>query len=134
MNRRNPDTVHPPLGGYSHTIRVAAGSDLIFVAGQVGVDPEGRAMDGARAQTRQALANLGACLEAEGLGFRDIVRLTVYLTNAGDIADMRAERQAAFGSTDLPTSTLLIVNALAQPDLLVEIDAIAAAGGASAGG
>lgn len=126
MQRNNPETIHPPLGGYVHTIRVPAGSDLLFIAGQVGADRQGRVPAGARAQTRQVFANLGACLEAEGLSFRDIVRLTVYLTDAAFIADMRAERQAALGGLEPPTSTLLIVSGLANPDYLVEIDAIAA--------
>ena len=131
MRRTNPEAVHPPLGGYSHAILVPAGSDMLFVAGQIGVDREGRVAEGAGAQTRQALANLRACLEAEGMSTRDIVRLTVYLTDAQHIADMRAERRAVFGSTELPTSTLLIVRALADPEYLVEIDAIAARKGAA---
>jgi 2-iminobutanoate/2-iminopropanoate deaminase len=79
-----------------------------------------------RAQTRQALANLEACLAAHGLTVRDVVRLTVYLTDRAYIADMREERRAVFGSSELPTSTLLIVSGLATPELLVEIDAVAA--------
>ena len=126
MRRKNPETVHPPLGGYSHTMRVPAGSELLFIAGQVGADRDGNVPQGAGPQTRQALANLSACLEAEGLSTRDIVRLTVYLTDARYIEDMRVERQAVFGTTELPTSTLLIVSGLAHPDDLVEIDAIAA--------
>jgi 2-iminobutanoate/2-iminopropanoate deaminase len=103
---------------------------MLFVAGQVGVDRAGRVAEGGSAQTRQALANLSACLEAEGISTRDIVRLAVYLTDARHIADMRAERRAVFGSTDLPISTLLIVRALADPAHLVEIDATAARKGA----
>ncbi len=126
MRRNNPDTVHPPLGGYSHTVRVPADSDLLFLAGQVGVDGDGNVMSGAREQTRQALDNIAACLAAEGMTFADIVRLTVYLTDSKDIGEMREARQAVFDATQLPTSTLLIVNGLAQPDLLVEIDVVAA--------
>ena len=126
IDRLNPPDVHAPLGGYVHTIKVPAGSELVFVAGQVGADEAGAVREGARAQTRQALANLGACLAAHGLGFADVIRLTVYLTDAAFIPEMREERRAAFGTEDLPTSTLLIVSGLAMPDLLVEIDAVAA--------
>lgn len=131
MLRSNPRTVHPPLGGYSHTIRVTAGTDLVFLAGQVGADQGGSVVHGVRAQIRQAFANLRACLEAEGLSLKNIARLTVYLTDARYIEDMRIERQAAFGPEDLPTSTLLIVSGLARPDCLVEIDAIATVFGQS---
>jgi 2-iminobutanoate/2-iminopropanoate deaminase len=126
IERLDPSNVHAPLGGYCHMIKVPAGSELVFVAGQVGVDREGGVGEGVRAQTRQALANLEACLAAHGLTVRDVVRLTVYLTDRAYIADMREERRAVFGSSELPTSTLLIVSGLATPELLVEIDAVAA--------
>jgi 2-iminobutanoate/2-iminopropanoate deaminase len=126
IERVNPRDVHAPLGGYVHTIKVPAGSELVFVAGQVGADEAGVVKEGVRAQTRQTLVNLGACLSAHGLTFADVVRLTVYLTDAAFIAEMRDERRAAFGATELPTSTLLIVSGLAMPELLVEIDAVAA--------
>lgn len=126
MQRTNPASVHPPRGLYSHSIRVPAGADLVFISGQVGVDETGTVMQGARQQARQVLTNLGRCLEAEGMTFSDIVRLTVYLTNEADIPAIREERLAFLGDKELPTATLLVVKGLAQPELLVEIDAIAA--------
>jgi enamine deaminase RidA (YjgF/YER057c/UK114 family) len=127
--RTNPATVHHPLGGYSHAVRVPAPADLLFISGQVGVDPEGQTLQGVRNQTRQALANLTACLEADGMSIEDVVRLTVYLIDPRHISDMIAERRAVFGYHQHPTSTLLIVSGLAQSDLLVEIDAVAASRG-----
>lgn len=124
--RVNPSTVHAPLGGYAHTVRVPAGSDLVFVAGQVGAGRDGAIGQGVRAQTRQALKNLKACLAAQGLTTGDVVRLTVYLTDRAHIPAMRDERRAVFETSSLPTSTLLIVSGLASPELLVEIDAVAA--------
>jgi enamine deaminase RidA (YjgF/YER057c/UK114 family) len=126
IERINPSEVHAPLGGYCHTIKVPAWSELVFVAGQVGTDCEGNIKEGARAQTRQALANLVASLAAHGLTVGEIVRLTVYLTDRAHVPEMREERRAVFGASTLPTSTLLIVSGLAMPELLVEIDAVAA--------
>ena len=126
IERLNPSDVHAPLGGYCHTIKVPAESELVFVAGQVGADREGAIVEGVRAQTRQALANLVACLSAHGLTVVDVVRLTVYLTDRAQIPAMREERRAVFGTNKLPSSTLLIVTGLALPGLLVEIDAVAA--------
>ncbi|MBN9205970.1 RidA family protein [Methylibium petroleiphilum] len=114
------------MGGYSHVLRVPANAELVFIAGQVGADRDGRVLDGAAAQARQALANLKACLENEGMSARDVVRLTVYVTDARYTEDMQRERQSVFGCTELPTSTFLIVLGLAEPELLLEIDAIAA--------
>jgi enamine deaminase RidA (YjgF/YER057c/UK114 family) len=59
----------------------------------------------------------------------DVVRLTVYLTDSRHISDMIAERRSVFDGHQHPTSTLLIVSGLAQPNLLVEIDAVAASRG-----
>jgi enamine deaminase RidA (YjgF/YER057c/UK114 family) len=126
IERFNPSDVHAPLGGYCHTIKVPAGSELVFVAGQVGADRDGITREGARAQMRQALANLVACLAAHGLTVGDVVRLTVFLTDQAHIPEMREERRAVFGTSMLPTSILLIVSGLAMPELLVEIDAVAA--------
>lgn len=125
MKRINPADVHPPLGGYSHMISVPPGAGLLFLSGQVGVDRQGRVMEGVRGQTRQALANLVSCLEAAGMSVANVAKLTVYLTDAAGIPEMRDERRAVFGDADFPASTLVIVSGLAQPDLLVEVEAIA---------
>src|SRR5690606_23149431 len=65
IERLDPTRVHAPLGGYCHTIKAPSGSELGFVDGQVGTDREGLFADGARAQTRQALANVATCLFAQ---------------------------------------------------------------------
>lgn len=132
MHRHNPAAIHAPLGGYSHSIRVPAGTELLFLSGQVGIDRDGNVAEGMAAQTRQTLANLVACLTAEGLTVRDLVKLTILLTDAGAIDEMRRERNAVLGTAALPTSTLMVVSALARPDLLVEIEAIAARSSAPA--
>lgn len=112
IERCNPSDLHAPLGGYCHTIKVPAGSELVFVAGQVGADREGVIKEGVRAQTQQALANLVACLAAHELTIGDVVRLTVYLTDRAHILEMREERR--------------FVSGLAMPELLLEINAVAA--------
>ncbi len=126
LERLDPTNVHTPLGGYCHTVKVPAGAELVYVTGQVGADPDGAITEDARTQTRQALANLTACLTAHGLTTDDVVRLTVYLTDREHIRAMSDERRAVFRTSALPTSTLLIVSGLAIPGLLVEIDAVAA--------
>ncbi|MCT9000610.1 RidA family protein [Chelativorans intermedius] len=106
IERCNPSDVHAPLGGYCHTIKVPAGSELVFVAGQVSADRKGVTKEGVRAQTQQALANLVACLAAHELTIRNVVRLTVYLTDRAHIPEMREERRFVFGTSTLPTTTL----------------------------
>lgn len=122
----NPETVHPPLGAYSHTAKVPAGAEWLALAGQVGKDGEGRLAEGFRAQSEQAFRNIVACLEAHGMGPEHIVKQVVYLTDPRGIEDYRAARREVLGDDVLPPSTLLIIDGLAQPGMLVEIEAWAA--------
>lgn len=126
MTTTNPDTVHAPLGAYSHTARVPPGAEWLVIAGQVGKDPSGKLAEGFRAQTVQAFRNILACLEAHGFGPGHIVKQTVYLTDPRGIEDYRAARREVLGDDILPPSTLLIIDGLAAPEMLVEIEALAA--------
>lgn len=117
-----------PLGMYSHGM-LAAGGELLVVAGQVGTDREGRAGDDVIAQTKQAFANVGAVLDAGGCRWRDVVRLQTFLTSADDIAGFMKARQELFPryfpDGAYPPNTLLIVSRLVRPELRVEIEAMA---------
>ena len=70
----NPDALGKPLGQYSHITRVKA-SEFLFIAGQVGVDKDGKLTGdgGFNAQCTQMFANLGAALESQGAGLANIV-------------------------------------------------------------
>jgi enamine deaminase RidA (YjgF/YER057c/UK114 family) len=118
-----------PLGMYSHGM-AAPGGELVIVAGQVGMDAAGRvAGPDARSQTKQALANVGAVLEAGGCRWSDVVRLQTFLTSADDIpAFMDARREtfpSLFPDGAYPPNTLLVVSRLVRPELRVEIEAMA---------
>ena len=122
----SPNTVHAPLGAYSHTAKVPAGSDWLVVAGQVGIDAGGTLASGAREQAVQAFRNIVECLAAHGMERGDIVKFTVFLTDPRFIEDYRAARREVIGDEHKPPSTLLIVQGLATSDILVEIEAFAA--------
>ena len=122
----NPGSVHTPLGAYSHTAKVPAGSELLVVAGQVGIDAGGTLANGAREQAAQAFRNIAECLAAHGMDRGDIVRFQVFLTDPRFIEDYRAARRDVIGDDCKPPSTLLIVQGLATPDIVVEIEALAA--------
>lgn len=123
-----PRTFGKPLGMYSHGM-LAAGGELLVVAGQVGTDREGRAGDDVIAQTKQAFANVGAVLDAGGCRWRDVVRLQTFLTSADDIAGFMKARQEIFPryfpDGAYPPNTLLIVSRLVRPEFRVEIEAMA---------
>lgn len=126
IDASSPETVHAPLGTYSHTVRVPPGAEWLVLAGQVGIDPGGRIAEGFGGQTAQALRNILACLGAHGMAAEHLVKLTIYLTDPRGIEDMRAARREVLGESVLPASTLVIIDGLVAPELLVEIDAWAA--------
>jgi 2-iminobutanoate/2-iminopropanoate deaminase len=115
-----------PMPGYTQTVKVPAGADWLVISGQVGVDAKGKLASGVRKQADQVFRNLLACLRANGMRKKDLVKFTVYLTDSRFIGDYRASRARHIGEAVLPTSTLVIVDGLASPDMLIEIEAWAA--------
>ncbi len=122
LTKRNPDTVHAPRG-YSHSVEAPAGATWVHIAGQVGVRPDGSVVEDARGQIDQVWVNLGAQMEAAGLSRDNIVKTTVFLTRREDIDYYRESRGAFFGDSP-PASTLLFVAGLADPAMVVEVEAI----------
>jgi enamine deaminase RidA (YjgF/YER057c/UK114 family) len=117
----------PTPPGYSHA--VATARPLIFVSGQVPLDPGG-ALVGAgdiEAQTAQVFENLRTVLEGVGAGFADIVKLTTFVVGLDNdrLVAIRRVRDRYLGDGPRPASSLLGVTALFRPDVLVEIEAIA---------
>lgn len=127
MNQaKNPDNVHPPLGSYSHTIEVPSNARWLVISGQVGMDSKGRIVQGISAQSERALRNVLACLRANKMNKRDLVKTTTYITDARFVMAFRDARRKVFGDDCAPTSTLVVIDALASPELLVEVEAWAA--------
>jgi enamine deaminase RidA (YjgF/YER057c/UK114 family) len=122
----NPKSVHAPVGVYSHTVGVPAGATWVVVAGQVGMNAKGVLQKGIERQAEQAFRNVLACLREHGLRKQDLVKLTVFLTDARHITEYRAARARVLGDAVRPASTLLVVAGLASPDMLVEVEAWAA--------
>jgi 2-iminobutanoate/2-iminopropanoate deaminase len=126
MNRKyNPSTIAPPAGRYTHGIEVPAGARWLHVSGQVGRAPDGSTPNTIGGQTENCFRNISAILAEAGMSFADVVKVTVLLTRDSDIAGFREARDRVIGDAR-PASTLLVVSRLAQPEWLVEIEAIAA--------
>ena len=127
----NPDTLGKPLGQYSHLTRVKA-SEYIFIAGQVGVDKNGKLTGdgGFDAQCVQTFANIEAALTSVGAGWDNIVQFTTYLVHSQDIPKFMAYRlrefPKMFANGAYPPNTLLMIDRLVQEQLLVEVQAVAA--------
>ena len=129
MKVLTPKGFGAPLGMYSHGV-IASSGELVVVAGQVGMGPNGHvAVNDVGAQTKQALENIRAVVDAGGCSMRDIIRLQTFLTRAEDIAGFMKARAEVFPGYFpdgvYPPNTLLVVSRLVHPELLVEIEAIA---------
>ena len=120
-----PGMSKPPA--YSHVVEVNGPHRTIYLAGQTGVDANGKVAEGIRAQTVQVMENIKMALAAVGGGFEHIVKLTSYLTNLeANGAEFREVRGSYFPNKEaLPASTLLQISRLANPAYLVEVEAIA---------
>ena len=121
----NPKTVSL-AGKYSLGAEVPAGARLFFVSGQVGVDSRGKLQVGIDKQVEQVFKNIGQVLKSAGMGFGDIVKVTTFLTDSRYIVPYRTVRDRFFPAAPYTASTLLIVAGLADPGMLVEIEAVAA--------
>ena len=120
----NPKSIStPPF--LSQGIEITAPSRFVFVSGQVGAGPQGPGKDIGE-QTTLAIANLNAVLAEGGMTNANIVKLTIYLTDEANLGGFMAAGGGAL-PVPPPATTLLIVKALADPSLLIEIEAIAAA-------
>ncbi|MEZ5960902.1 MAG: RidA family protein [Hyphomonadaceae bacterium] len=121
----NPDNIAPPQGAYSHGGWVKAGSDLPYIAGQVGVRPDGSLPPTVAEQADVAYANLRAVLESVGLTPANIVKINTYCVAGQPLETIRGARRNALGDIR-PASTFVCVPQLIEPKYLVEIEAVAA--------
>ncbi|MBL8673878.1 MAG: RidA family protein [Rhodospirillales bacterium] len=126
----NPPTLESPPG-YSHVVDVRGGR-LVFVAGQAGVDVEGRVVGAGdlEAQAAQAFRNVATALEGVGCDASNLVKLTVYLRDMTALVAYRRARDRFFSSVSPPVApavTLVEVSRLYAEGLLIEIEAVAAA-------
>ena len=116
----------PPFSRYAQAMRVSSGRDLVFVSGQVGVDPDGNLADTERGQHEQCWRNVLAILADQGLAAKDIIEMTVYVTTQDGVPLYREVRDEMLQGHEA-ASTLLIISGLANPEWLVEIAVVAEA-------
>jgi enamine deaminase RidA (YjgF/YER057c/UK114 family) len=123
----NPDTVSKPAN-YTHVV-VATGK-VVFVSGQVSIDASGAVVGAGdlAAQAEQVFKNLQACLASAGATFADVTKTTTFIVGyqaSRDRPILGAVRQKYLPATNPPASTLVGVQALATPDIMIEIEATA---------
>ncbi len=125
VKRYDVDGVRSPGGRYSHVGEIGSGARLFHLAGQTGTAPDGAIGEGIEEQAALVYSNITTILKQCGMGLENLVKVTVFLTSPDYIEAWRVAQKEAFGDV-VPASTLLIVSRLARPELLVEVEAIAA--------
>jgi 2-iminobutanoate/2-iminopropanoate deaminase len=119
VERIYPEHLARPTRAYTPVVRAG---DWIYVSGQVPVTSDGSIVVGSTAeQARQVFRNIAAALEAGGGTVSDVVSMTVYLTDVGDIDEIDDVVREVFPDSGYPTRTTLQVAALARKDFRVEI-------------
>jgi enamine deaminase RidA (YjgF/YER057c/UK114 family) len=129
IRRLNPPELGSPPG-YSQIVEVRAGR-MVFIAGQTALDRDGALVgkNDFAAQAEQVFRNLGIALETVGCTASDLVKLTVFLRDVGQLAAYREARNRFFATVTPPAApavTLVEVSKLYGPDFLIEIEAVAA--------
>jgi enamine deaminase RidA (YjgF/YER057c/UK114 family) len=127
INRINPEGISKPFSNYSHVVTAEGAQKLVFCAGQVAAEPTGKVLppDDFAAQTKMVMENLRLALAEVGAALKDVVKVTIFICNPHDVPKARAILFDYFGNHP-PGSTLCILRGLANPNFLLEVEAIAA--------
>lgn len=124
----NPATLSKPPG-YTHVVEIAGPGRIVYLAGQLGVDIEGKVVGGPgdfRAQAEQTFENIKAALAAVGAGVEHVVKINNYIVDIDKhIPIFREVRDRHMNMAAPPASTAVGVPALARPGALIEVEAIA---------
>ena len=126
MRALSPSSIRPPLARYSHGFAVPANYRLVITAGQLGIGVDDKIAEDSEAQAELCFANIAAILAEDAMELKDIVRLSVYVTDREHMDGYRRARDRHFPGTP-PSTTLIVVAGLVRPEFVIEIEAIAAA-------
>jgi enamine deaminase RidA (YjgF/YER057c/UK114 family) len=125
----NPKELNTPRF-YTHAVTAEGAGKLVYVSGQVSWDASGNVVGKGdmRAQSEQVFRNVGVALKAAGAGWDDVVKMNGYMVgmHAERVSTYREVRQRFLKEGALPASTLVGVERLVDPDLLLEVEVVAA--------
>jgi len=125
LKKHNPEGVVKPFASYSQGVEVPPNARWLHVAGQVGVDPDGRIAGDSAKQVERAWQNVLAVLAEAGMGPEDLVRVNVYITDPRDV-ELNRGAWRKISRNGGPGITMVTVKRLSHPDWTVEIEAVAA--------
>jgi enamine deaminase RidA (YjgF/YER057c/UK114 family) len=114
--------------GFSQGVRIGGAQELLICSGQTAMGPDGSVptTSDMGEQVRTAMDNIVRVLADAGMSPADIVKTTIYTTNVDELVSVIGPESQRFLGTNLAASTLIGVDRLAFPELLVEIEVLAA--------
>jgi 2-iminobutanoate/2-iminopropanoate deaminase len=126
IKRSNPTTLSKPTG-YTHIVEVTGPGKTVYISGQIALDKDGNLVGAGnmKAQAEQVFKNLESALAAAGAKFSDVVKMNTFITDMEQAPAVR-EVRARYFVDSTPASTLVQVVHLARPELMLEIEVIAA--------
>lgn len=115
-----------PTGGYTHrSMEIPPGSRILFISGQTATDADGNTPADAETQADIVYAKVGQTLRDAGMDWSDVVKTNLYMINPSDIGAI-IKAGAKHNPGGKQAGTLVYVKALALPEVLVELEAVAA--------
>jgi enamine deaminase RidA (YjgF/YER057c/UK114 family) len=123
----NPSTM-PATRGYTHVVETSGPARTVYIAGQLGMTPDGKFAGGPgdfRSQATQCFENLKAALAAVGGGFEHVVKITNYFVDMAHLQTFFEVRDRYVNTKAPPASTAIQIGKLAREGALFEIEAIA---------
>ena len=119
-----PTNIHAPAGAYSHAAVIKGAGRTLYISGQLGIDPAGVTAEDFSGQAAQCWRNITAILNCSGMTVHDLVKVTTFLTNVDNAAELGSIR-ATFLDGARPASTIVGTSALLRPEWQIEVEAIA---------
>jgi enamine deaminase RidA (YjgF/YER057c/UK114 family) len=120
----NPDALQKPPG-YTHVVEATTPGRLVYIAGQLGVDRDGKLSSDFRLQAVQTFENLKSALAAVGAKFEHVVKFNNYLIDVKYLPIYRQVRDSYLSDSNRPASTTIAISGLAREGALLEIEAVA---------
>ena len=126
IKRTNPPTLSKPTG-YTHVVETVGVGKTVYISGQIAYDAGGNVVGAGdmKAQAEQVFKNLETALKAAGATFADVVKMNSYITDMSKVQAVRDVRARYFADAT-PASTFVEVKGLVRPELMLEIEVVAA--------
>jgi enamine deaminase RidA (YjgF/YER057c/UK114 family) len=125
LKKYSPEDIVKPFASYSQGVEVPPNARWLYIAGQVGVNPDGTIAGNSEKQVERAWQNVLAVLAEANMGPEDLVHVNVYITDPADV-QLNRESWRKISRNGGPGITMVTVKRLSHPDWTVEIGAVAA--------